>query len=111
MLGGASVVVPEIKIDKINGIRKWGAADAAIGAQAVQQNLYRIDFVICSLHHLLRLRVHAIYDRSRVALIADLLHLRLRLRVVRTLRGDRISEEIGQTLGGIMRHAQSIDAA
>src|SRR5262249_19017971 len=84
VLGRASVVVPEIEVDKVNGIRKWWAADGAICTQAVHQGSSGVYFVVGCLNHQLRLRVHAVDHRWRVALMADLLHLRLRLHVVRT---------------------------
>src|SRR5262249_8472540 len=111
VLGRAPVVVPEISVDKVNGMRKAWTADGAISTQALHQSFDGVYFVVGCLYHLLRLRVYAVDHSWSMALIADLLHLRLRLGVVRTLRGNRVGKEIGQSLGGIMGHAQSIDAA
>src|SRR5215472_19151261 len=38
VFGRTSVIVPEIKVDEVNRMRKWRAADGAIGAQTVHQS-------------------------------------------------------------------------
>src|SRR5690242_18949879 len=105
MFGSASVIVPEIKLDKINRVGLRRPSDYSVDTQAIHQSLRRVYLVVRSVYNLLCLCVNALDHLFGAALIAYLLHLRLRLSIVRTLGGNGIGQEIRKTLRGVVRHA------
>jgi hypothetical protein len=71
VLAGAAVVVPQIEIDEIDGLREGRAGDHAVLAQRSDEFLRGAHVVVGGLDHLFGLGVDAIRNRWRVALRAD----------------------------------------
>jgi len=105
------VVVPEVEVHEVDAIREWLARQRALAAQRIHQRLCLADPLIGHVDDLLRLRVHAVDQRLRMTLRADLLHVVLRRQEIRTLLRDRIRQVIRQALRRIVRYLIPVDPA
>lgn len=60
VLAGSSVVVPQIEVHKIDGLRKWRTGQHAIFAKVGNNLLRGLNALVSRLHHLLCLAINAI---------------------------------------------------
>jgi len=111
MFGSSSIIVPEIEIEEIDPAGKGRAFQKAVRAQTVDNSFSFGNALIGDFDHLLGLLVHAVDDGLGVALRADLLHVGLRVDIIRPLAGNGVGQVERETLRRIVRHLVSIDAA
>jgi hypothetical protein len=110
MLRGAAVVVPQIEVEEVDGIRERRAGERAIGAQRGDEILRVLHAGVGGGDDLLGLDVDAVDGGRGVTLLADLLHGGLRADVVGAFGGDGRREKPGEAVGRIVRDLEPIDA-
>ena len=79
VLGCAAVVVPQIEVGEVDGVRKRRAGQRTILTQVIHDGLGREDLRVGALDNFFSLTVNPVYQGLRVTLRADLLHVDLRL--------------------------------
>ena len=62
VFGGATIVVPKVEIDEVNGLRERWALEQALAADAIHKGFGPRDIVIRRGHDFFRLFVHAFDD-------------------------------------------------
>ncbi len=107
----AAVVVPQIEVGEVDRVREWRSGKRAILAQVIHDRLGGKDLRVGALDNLFALAVDAVDQRLRVALRADLLHVDLRLQVVRSMSRDRVGKIPAEPVRRIVRDLQAVDAA
>ena len=108
VLGGASVVMPQVEIGELDFLAERIGGDEALGFQSIHDGLGGEDFFVGGVHHGGAFLEDAVHERRRVALQADVFHLGLRAFGIRPGRGDFGEQVVRQTVGGIMRDAATV---
>ena len=108
---GASVVVPQIKIEKLYGfVERFGGQQPLVSERG-HQRLDFDDFDVCIFDNPLRLSIEPLHLRLRVALQTGFFHGGLTLMVGRTFARDRREQPIGEAFRGVVRHVQAVQTA
>src|ERR1700733_6848729 len=111
VLTGSPVVVPQVEIDKIDGLRKRRPGEHAFLAQPIHQILGGVNPAIGGLYNLFGLAVDPVYHGRGMALRAHLLHLGLGSGIVWTLLANGVRQVVGQPLRWIVGDPQAVEAA
>lgn len=84
VFAGSPVIVPEIEVHKIRGLREPWTAKRPVFAQSIHNVLRYANAIIGGLDRLFGLAVDPVDQYGNVALGTDLFHLRLGCGIVRT---------------------------
>ena len=87
-----------------------GPERRAILAQVIHDRLGSKNLRVGALDNLFALTIDAIDQRLRMALCTDLLHIDLRLQVVRAMSGDCISKIPAEPVRWVVRNLEAVDA-
>src|SRR5579859_6938588 len=103
--------MPQVEIDKVDGVRERRACEDALFAESIHDSLRRTHAFIRGFNHLFALRVNIVNYEWGMALRADLFHLDLIRGKVWALLGNRICQIVGQPLGWIVGDTESVEPA
>src|SRR5579863_3296613 len=103
--------MPEVEVGEVDGVREWRSRERAVLVKTVHDRLRSKNLRVGAFDNLFALAVDPVNQRLRMALGADLLHVDLRLQVVRAMRRDGIGEVPAESIRWIVRNLEAIDAA
>ena len=111
VFAGASVIVPEIEVGEVDGMREGRSGQCAVLVQTIHDVFGCENLFVGASNDLFCLRIDAVNGGLSVALRADLLHVDLRLEIVGPMGADGVGKIPTEPVGRIVRDLESVDAA
>ena len=107
----AAIVVPEIEVGEVDGMRKWRSGERAVVVKAIDDRLGGKNLCVGTFDDLLAMVINAVNEDLSMALRANLLHVDLGLQVVRAMGGNCIGKVPAEPVRWIVRNLEAIDTA
>ena len=111
VLRGAAVIMPEVEIGELDRLAERISRKQPVRFDPVHDGAGGEDLFVGVSHHCGAFPVNAIHERRRVALQADVLHLRPRAFRIRTFLGDFGEQIIREPLGWVVGDAAAVESA